>query len=151
MLAKEVSRDGEIFCTTEMPLIEVFNKMTELGCRCMPVVESPRHKNIVGTITEHDICLKIINGGLNPQRTSAGRVMNGNYTTIKCESSIEECSELMRHSGAERIFVVDDNGTFMGVLTEKDLKPEKPVVNLETVITDFTAADVLPQEIHLAF
>jgi len=151
MLAKHASKDKEIFCTTEMPLTEVFNKMTELKCVCMPVLESPIHKNIIGTITEHDICEKIINGGLNPQRISAGRVLNGHFTTVNCEASLEECAELFTLSGAERLFVVDDNGAFMGILTEKELTPEKSRVNLETVVTDYTTACALPQEFHLAY
>src|SRR3954454_1508356 len=130
MLAKQVSKDKEIFCTAEMPLAEVFNKMTELKCTCMPVLESPTHRNIIGTITEHDICRKLILDGLNPQRTSAGRVMNGNFSTVGGEKSLEECVVLLKLTNAERLFVVDDNGAFMGVLTEKDLMTEKPAVNL---------------------
>lgn len=146
MLAKQISREKEIYCTAEMPLAEVFNRMTELGCACMPIVESPAHKNIIGTITEHDICQKIINGGLNPQRLSAGRVLNGDFTTVSGDASLEECVELLRLAATERLFVVDDNGAFLGVLNEKDLTVAmKPVVSLETVITDFSVPAALPQ------
>ncbi len=151
MLAKQVSRHKEIFCTTDMPLTEVFNKMTELNCGCMPVVESPTHKNVIGTITEHDICLKIITGGLNPQRINAGRVLNGNFTTVSGETNLEECAELMKLTGTERLFVVDEDGAFLGVLTAEDLKFEKPGPTLETVITDLTVTPALPAKIQMAF
>ncbi len=150
MLAKQVSRDREIFCTAEMPLVEVFNKMTELGCACMPVVESPAHKNIIGTITEHDICRKIIGGGLNPQRVSAGRVMNGDFTTVSGEATIEECSALLKITGAERIIVVDENKAFSGILTEQEVAPQKNPVNLETLVTNFTIAPALPPKVQSA-
>jgi predicted transcriptional regulator len=150
MLAKQVSRDKEIYCTAEMPLTEVFNKMTELGCACMPVVESPAHKNIIGTITEHDICLKIINGGLNPQRISAGRVMNGSFTTVDGDSTIEECAELLNLAEAERLFVVDENGAFMGVLTEREVAAGKSPVTRETVVKDYQVPSALPQKVQLA-
>jgi len=149
MLAKQVLRDGAIFCPSEMPLTEVFKRMNELGCACMPVVESPTHKNIIGTITEHDICLKIINGGLNPQRLSAGRVMNGNFMTVNAEATVEECAELIKISGVERLFVVDENGAFLGILTEQDLAPVN-AVTLETMITDFTRSPALPQKVQMA-
>src|SRR5215203_715109 len=151
MLAKQVSRDGEIFCSSETPLTEVFQRMNELGCACMPIVESPAHKNIIGTITEHDICQKIIGGGLNPQRTSAGRVMNGNFTTVSGEATIEECAESIRIDGIERLFVVDENGAFLGILTEADLAPVRSVVNLETVISDFAHSSAMPQKVQMAF
>lgn len=150
MLAKQISKDKEIYCSAEMSLVEVFNKMTELGCTCMPVVESLAHKNIIGTITEHDICLKIIKGGLNPQRISAGRVLNCNFTTVSSEATVEECAAVLNMTGAERLLVVDENSAFMGVLTEKELMPEKTVVNLETVIKDYSVAPALPAKIQLA-
>ncbi len=150
MLAKQISQDEEIYCTAELPLTEVFKKMTELGCKCMPVLESPVHKNIIGTITEHDICQKIINGGLNPQRISAGRVMNGDFTTVESDASVEKCAELLELAGAERLFVVDENGAFAGVLTEKTLAAAKPLVTLETVIKDYAVPTALPQKIQLA-
>lgn len=152
MLAKQVSRDREIFCTTEMSLTEVFKRMTESDCDCMPVVESPAHMNIIGTITEHDICMKIINDGLHPQRVSAGRILNGNFTSVSAEATTEECAELLKLSGAARLFVVDENGAFMGILTEKELIPERRAVKLETVITDLPhPAAALPQKVHLVF
>jgi CBS domain-containing protein len=153
MLAKQVSRDGEIYCTADTPLTEVFNKMTEIGCACMPVVESPNHKNIIGTITEHDICRRLIVDGLNPQRTSAGRVLNGNFTTVRGDAGLEDCAALFKLSGAGRLFVVDENGAFLGILTEKELAPEKTFVNLETVITDFgsAVAPALPTASQLAY
>jgi CBS domain-containing protein len=150
MLAKHISIDKGIFCSAETPLVEVFNKMTEIGCSCMPVVESLAHKNIIGTITEHDICQKIINGGLNPQRICAGRVLNFNFTTVSSEATVEECAAVLSITGAERLFVVDENGAFMGVLTEKELTPEKSPVNVETVIKDYSLAPALPSKIQLA-
>lgn len=151
MLAKQVSKHKEIYCTTDTPLTEVFQKMMQQNCSCMPVVESPTHKNIIGTITEHDICLKTITDGLNPQRISAARVMNGSFTTVNCDSTIEECAELMELTETKRLFVIDEDGAFMGILTEKELKSEKPAVKLETVITDLTHSNALPQKLQLAF
>ena len=99
---------------------------------------------------QHDICQKIINGGLNPQRASAGRVMNGNFTTVGSDVSLEKCLELLKLADAERLFVVDENGAFMGVLTEKDLNPARTAVNLETVIKDYSVPSAMPQKIQLA-
>jgi CBS domain-containing protein len=152
MLAKQLTKDREVFCPAETPLAEVFNKMNELGCECMPVVESLNHKNVIGCITEHEICLKLINGDLNPKRANAGRVMSGDFTTVKSETPLEECAVLLKLSGAKRLFVIDENGAFLGVLTEADLAEEKPRINLETVINDYTVAQTLPpQTVQMAF
>lgn len=151
MLAKHASRNREIFCTSDAPLTEVFHKMMKQNCSCMPVVESPTHKNIIGTITEHDICLKIISGGLNPQRLSAARVMNGEFTTVGAETPLEECAELLQITVTNRLFVVDENGALLGVLTEKDIAAVKPVAEPETVIADLPVQPAFPPNILLAY
>ncbi len=151
MLAKQVSKHKEIYCTTDTPLTEVFQRMMQQNCSCMPVVESLTHKNIIGTITEHDICLKIITDGLNPQRISAARVMNGNFTTVNCDSSVEECAELMELNETKRLFVIDEDGAFMGIITEKELKLDQLDLKLETVITDLTHSTASPKKLQLAF
>ena len=107
MLAKHAARGRENFCTTDTPITEVFQKLMETNCECLPVVESPAHRNIIGTITEHDICLKTINDGLNPRQIRAGRVMNGNFKTVSSDATVDECAETLKLTGAERLFVVD--------------------------------------------
>jgi CBS domain-containing protein len=151
MLAKHISKNKEIFCPAEMPLIEVFKKMTELKCPCMPIVESPAHKNIIGTITEHDICVKVLDGGLNPQRISAGRVVNSSFTTVSGEMPLEQCAELLKLNGIEKLFVVDENGAYLGILTESDfLIPENPVVSREPVMSDFAVSPTLSKQVPMA-
>lgn len=150
MLAKQVSKHREIYCTSDTPLSEVFQKMMAQNCVCMPIVESSRHKNIIGTVTEHDICLKTITDGLNPKKITAGRVMNGNFITVGGEVSVEECYEMMKMMEVERLFVVDDNCAFIGILTENELKPEKPVVKLNAVVADLTVTSASPPKAQLA-
>jgi len=152
MLAKQISKAPEIYKTADVSLKEVFSAMMELACDCMPILESSVHKNVIGVITEHVICQKIINDEINPQRTSAGRIMSGNFTTVSADATLEECLELFNLCSMERLFVVDDNGAYRGVVTKEDVLKEIPVVNLETVIDEFsTATAVLPTKIHLAY
>lgn len=147
MLAKQIARGAENFCTTDTPLTEVFQKLMETKCECLPVVESPAHRNIIGTITEHDICLKTITDGLNPKQMRAGRVMNGNFTTVAGEATAEECAELLNLTGAERLFVVDDNHSLIGVLTETDVQPEKGAANSENIFNDLRLTASAPSQL----
>jgi hypothetical protein len=58
----------------------------------------------------------------------------------------------MNLTGAPRLFVVDENGAFQGVLTERDLAAETPVVSLETVVTDLTLAPrALPAKFQMVY
>lgn len=150
MLAKQYSKNKNIFCTAETPLPEVYRIMMELRCECMPIVESTRHRDIIGIITEHDICRKTIQQGLNPQKIKAGRVMNGDFISVSSEASIKECADLMYYMGIERLFVVNENCGFEGILTKSDLPTENVPISVETIVTDLTEPIALPQSFYSA-
>ena len=151
MLAHQVSKNKDIYCTSDTPLPQVFQIMMEKECSCVAIVESLAHKNIIGAVTEHDICLKTIADGLNPQRISAGRVMNGNVTTVSETATAAECFEILKKQNASRLFVIDENGAFRGVLTEAELKPETNTVKLEQIFSDLKVLPTLSKEVHFAY
>ncbi len=151
MLANQISKHRDIYCTPDTPLPELFQLMIGKNCSCVAIVESLAHKNIIGVVTEHDICLKTITAGLNPQRISAGRVMNGNITTICENANIDECVEIMKRENTQRLFVIDDNGAFCGIVTEAELITETITVSLEKIFSDLTVLPALKQELRFAF
>ena len=148
MTASQISKYKDIFCTSDTPLPELFQMMVENNCSCVTIVESLVHKNIIGAVTEHDICLKTIADGLNPQRISAGRVMNGNIVTINENANTNECSEILKKQNAARLFVIDDDGAFQGVLTEDDLKSATRTT--EESFSDIRVLPLLSQKVRFA-
>ncbi len=151
MTASQISKNKDIFCTSDTPLPELFQMMVEKNCSYVAIVESLVHKNIIGVVTEHDICLKTIADGLNPQRISAGRVMNGNITKVKESATTAECSEILRRQNAVRLFVIDDNGAFQGVLTEDDLKLETQIIKLDQIFSNVQVLPSLLREAQFVF
>lgn len=124
MLAKDVLNFQEVYCTSDTPLASVFEMLLANECECVTVVESLAHKNPIGSVSEHDICLKTIRDGLNPQRLTAGRVMNGNFTTVSAEASLIECAALMKKHDCRKLLVVDEDGAYRGIVTESVLAAE---------------------------
>ena len=151
MFAYQISKDKDIFCTSDTPLPKLFQIMVKNNCSCVAIVESLAHKNIIGVVTEHDICLKTIADGLNPQRISAGRVMNGNISTVSENTTTAECSEIFKRNNVERLFVIDDNGAFCGIITENDLQTESQINKLEQIFSDVQVLPSLSQEAHFFY
>ncbi len=151
MLAKDVSVYQDVYCLSDTPLEQVFEILLEKDCGCVPIVESLAHRNPIGSVSEHDICLKTIRDGLNPKRLTAARVMNGDFTTVSAGASLEECASLMRRTGCRRLFVVDENGAFVGILTEERLADDKPKLSISRPSATFEACPVISRQIHLAY
>jgi CBS domain-containing protein len=53
-----------------------------------------------------------------------GEIMNRNVTTITQGATLKEAAEILHHSLAGDLMVVDDSGDFVGVLSEGDVVRE---------------------------
>jgi CBS domain-containing protein len=109
------------------------------------------HKNPIGSVSEHDICLKTMNDGLNPQRLTAGRVMNGKIVTVSGDATLEDCARLMQRHQTDRLFVIDENGAYDGILTDKNLVFEDSESNVNNVLNGIRISTLQGQELHLAY
>ena len=121
MLIKEILPKNPILCTADASLPEVVRLMMENDCPCVPIVESNAHKNPIGVVTEHDICLKSIAAGINPLRITAGRVMNGYFETVSPEKELNECFHLMKEKNLRYLIVADENNVCCGAADYYDV------------------------------
>lgn len=121
MLIREILPKNPILCTADAPLPEVVRLMMENNCPCVPIVESNVHKNPIGVVTEHDICLKSIAVGINPLRVTAGRVMNGYFETVSPETDLKECFSLMKKKNLRYLIIADENNVCCGTVNYDDV------------------------------
>lgn len=139
MLIKELLPKDPTLCTTDASLMDLVKLMADNECGCIPIVESKAHKNPIGVVTEHDICHRAVAKGLNPLRTTAGRVMNGNFQTVSSEASLEEGRRLLQAGKARHLVVVNDRNECCGVIPADRLTafaPKKDVVIIPDSISD---------------
>lgn len=130
MFAKDIMNKCAVICTEEMSLIDVYQLMLDSECEYVPVVESNAHNNPTGVITEHDICLQIIAKGRSPRSLTAASVMNAEITKTLDTSTVSYCENLLQNNRTKRLFVVDENGAFCGVISSKEIesgRAERPV------------------------
>lgn len=125
MLVKELLLAEPVVCSIDDYLVKSAELIAENNLVCLPVVESPAHKNLIGVVTDKEICRKAIAAGLNPSKTTVGRVMNSSFLTIDPETELEECYRKMKDNQADFIFVTDENNSYLGVITEEDLSQRK--------------------------
>ena len=122
MNALKFASHSDVFCQSDTALPSVFRMMVENHCACVAVVESNAHRNPIGYVSEHTICLRTIVEGLNPRRLRAEDVMNPNVGTIRCDATVEHCLDVLARTAAERLFLIDDDGAYCGTITGADLR-----------------------------
>jgi CBS domain-containing protein len=135
MFVRDIMNQCAVVCTEDMSLEKVYKLMQENTCDHVIVVENYAHRTPIGIITEHDICLQVVGRGRNPRGLSAANVMNTNITRALATLTLTDCILLMQEAEAKQAFVVDENGTLHGTVTNYDIESTKTKQHIEDLLS----------------
>ncbi len=86
------------------------------------VVETVDGRNRpVGILTDRDIVVEVVAGGVNPEALRVGDIMGSELATVRESEGLFEAMRYMRDKGIRRMPVVDGAGGLAGILTLDDL------------------------------
>lgn len=121
MNIKEIMTKDPACCTTDSSLQEVAKMMKDNDCGCIPVVENKDTMKPVGVITDRDIACRTVAEGKNPLDLTVKDAMTSNVETIKEETSVEDCCNLMEEKQIRRVVVVNNDGGCCGIVAQADI------------------------------
>lgn len=75
---------------------------------------------IAGILTDRDLALAVLGGGLNPHETRLGEVMSEDVITCDIGADLDKVVRLMRDEGVRRIPITEE-GRLAGLITFDDL------------------------------
>ena len=76
---------------------------------------------VVGIVTDRDILLRVVNKGLNPERSSVDEVMTKGIVVLREEMGLFDALEKVKEKGVRRFPVVDARGNLKGIMTLDDI------------------------------
>jgi len=95
----------------------------------LPVIRDPESRQLVGMITDRDLCCFVVADGMDPKNTPIENYFSGDPVTCREDDSLDKCEQAMREHQIRRIPVVDGEGRCIGIVSQADLalkgKPEK--------------------------
>jgi CBS domain-containing protein len=97
---------------------EAARKMHDLHIGSLPVVDNGQ---LVGMITDRDICVRVTATGRDAISTRVKEVMGNSVKTCHADLDIEEAAKLMIDHHIRRLVVLDANDTISGFLSVDDL------------------------------
>jgi CBS domain-containing protein len=121
MKVSDVMTESPECCTADTGLQEVAQMMVDCDCGCIPVVDSKDSKMPIGMITDRDITCRVVAQGNNPLDLTARDAMTSSVLSVKPDTSLEECLNLMEESQVRRVAVVDDTGAICGIVAQADV------------------------------
>jgi CBS domain-containing protein len=129
-MCSEVMTKGPFCCLSNDSVEKAATIMQRENVGAIPVIETEQTKKLVGIVTDRDLALKVIAGGLDPKRTKVNAVMTHTVVTCRADDDLQQALNAMAEHQLRRIPVVDDDNTIVGIIAQADVatradQPEK--------------------------
>jgi CBS domain-containing protein len=119
MRCEEIMKGDVSTVSRDATVQEAARLMVDDDIGFLPVVDGSG--NVVGTITDRDIAIRLVAPGLPADSIRVHQVMTTNVVSCKRSDDLRIAEELMKESKVSRILVVDDRGAPCGVISLGDL------------------------------
>lgn len=114
----EIMTPDPAFCRGEDRVSEAAEIMRDRNIGALPVT---RHGKIVGVLTDRDITVRVVAGGLEPARTPVAEVMTRDPKVCGRDDRLDRLVEMMERNRVRRIPVVDEDERLVGIVTQSDI------------------------------
>lgn len=119
MKVKEVMTGSPSVCDLNESLAEAAKTMWDADCGALPVLKDGRE--VVGFITDRDICMAMAMRDCNPHAVSAEEVITGDVYSVAPEDEIQKAFEVMQQYQVRRLPVINPEGELEGMLSMNDI------------------------------
>jgi len=119
MKVKEIMTGDAKACDLNASLADAAKAMWDGDCGVLPVLKDG--KEIVGVVTDRDICMGAAMRDRNPTAISVEEVMTGVVYSVTPDDDVTHALEAMREHRVRRLPVVDDEGQLKGMLSMNDI------------------------------
>ena len=119
MKVKEIMTGDARVCDLNASLADAAKTMWHNDCGVLPVLKDG--KEVVGLITDRDICMGIAMRDRNPSAISVEEVMSGALYSVTPEDDIHQALDTMQAQRVRRLPVIDQEGQLKGILSLNDV------------------------------
>jgi CBS domain-containing protein len=126
MNVKEIMTKNPATCVPTAKLDEVAKLMVQHDCGEIPVVRSKDNPELVGVITDRDICCRVVAVGKNPANTSVSEVMSSPVFTLNADTDVSRSCKTFGEKEVRRLPVVDKQNHVIGILSLADVAEKAP-------------------------
>ena len=118
MKLKDIMTTDVLVVSPESNVVEAARLMERHGFGSVPVCDGGK---ILGIVTDRDLCLRVVGGGLNPNNCKVSEVMNGPIVWCYDDTEVDEATRLMETRQIRRLVVVDRDKKLVGVVALGDV------------------------------
>jgi len=121
MKIKEVMSPNPACCTPSDSVQMVARIMRDRNIGSIPVVIDQQSRELVGVITDRDLCCSIVADGLDPRTTPIQKFISLDPVTCRDGENVDKCERAMQEHQIRRIPIVDGDNHVIGIVAQADL------------------------------
>jgi CBS domain-containing protein len=110
-----------VCCSPSDTVQHVAQMMRQNDIGALPVVSDLVSKNLVGIITDRDLCISAMADGKDPRATPIANYFTKTVVTCTPEDALEVCEQKMKQHRVRRMPVVDKKNECVGMVVQADL------------------------------
>ncbi len=118
---RDIMTKDPFCCVPEDTAAQAARLMKRHDIGVLPVVEDRAGKKLVGVVTDRDLALRVVAGGLDPSSIAVKLVMSKPAILCSPDDGCEAAPDLMEKHRIRRVFVTDQSGRVVGVIAESDV------------------------------
>lgn len=126
MNVKDIMTKNPITCLPTANLEEVAKLMADNNCGEIPVIRAKDNPELLGVITDRDICCRAVAKGRNPSSTKVSDCMTSPVFTISSDSDITKTCRTFEEKEVRRLPVVDKKSHLIGIISLADIAESAP-------------------------
>ena len=119
MKVRDIMRSEVRVTTPTADLTRVGTMMMEAGCGVVPVLDGD--DEVVGMITDRDICLALTRWDTRPSQLTVSEVMSRTVYSCMAVDDVLDALQVMRNHRVRRLPVVDRRNHIEGILSLDDI------------------------------
>ncbi len=121
MKIEQLMTKDVLTCTVKSSLNDAARVMWDVDCGCVPVLAADRSGEVVGILTDRDVCMGAYIQGRRLAEINVGDVMSADVISCKASDTLDEVEALMRGGRVRRLPVVDESNQLLGVISFTDI------------------------------
>jgi CBS domain-containing protein len=124
MLIREAMTPGARCTGLHTPLVEAARLMRDESIGCLLVGDA---NNVVGILTDRDICGRAVANGRDPNKTTVRDAMSKGLTWCRDDDPLEEAARLMAEKQVHHLPVRNEAGKLAGILSLADVARSRSI------------------------
>lgn len=121
MTVRDIMTPEPACCLRDTPIQQVAQQMRDLNVGSIPVVSDMTRKQVIGMVTDRDICIRAVANCMDCNSTTVSHCMTTEVSTCQIDDDLEGCLNTMEDRQIRRMPVCDQDNHLIGIIAQADI------------------------------